>query len=154
VAGVSAARLRDGAAAEDRGVSPAGAAAAPRAPGRFRQELRDRFGPPPEPVEWLLRLAELRLLAARWHIASIHLEGKGVEGIGEVGLRSADSQKPVAGKRISRDGVAGQNGPPAFAKTGNIDVVLSYRNPRGSNDWPSALLAGCVSSMATAPISA
>src|SRR5262249_27628873 len=30
----------------------------------FRQELRDRFGPPPEPVEWLLRLTELRLLAA------------------------------------------------------------------------------------------
>ena len=29
----------------------------------FRQELRDRFGPLPEPAEWLLRLAELRLLA-------------------------------------------------------------------------------------------
>jgi transcription-repair coupling factor (superfamily II helicase) len=41
----------------------------------FAQELRDRFGPPPEPAEWLLRLAELRILAARWHIATIHLEG-------------------------------------------------------------------------------
>jgi transcription-repair coupling factor (superfamily II helicase) len=40
----------------------------------FRQELRDRFGPIPEPAEWLLRLAELRLLASRWQIASIHLE--------------------------------------------------------------------------------
>jgi transcription-repair coupling factor (superfamily II helicase) len=40
----------------------------------YRQELRDRFGPIPEPVEWLLRLAELRLLATRWNIASIHLE--------------------------------------------------------------------------------
>jgi transcription-repair coupling factor (superfamily II helicase) len=40
----------------------------------FRQELRDRFGPPPEAVEWLLRLAELRLLAARWQIATLHLE--------------------------------------------------------------------------------
>jgi transcription-repair coupling factor (superfamily II helicase) len=40
----------------------------------FRQELRDRFGPIPEPTEWLLRLAELRLLAARWQIATIHLE--------------------------------------------------------------------------------
>ena len=27
----------------------------------FRTELRDRFGPPPEAVEWLLRLAQLRL---------------------------------------------------------------------------------------------
>jgi transcription-repair coupling factor (superfamily II helicase) len=40
----------------------------------FRQELRDRFGPWPEPTEWLLRLAELRLLAARWQVAAIHLE--------------------------------------------------------------------------------
>jgi transcription-repair coupling factor (superfamily II helicase) len=40
----------------------------------FRQEMRDRFGPLPEPAEWLLRLTELRLLAAQWKIASIHLE--------------------------------------------------------------------------------
>jgi transcription-repair coupling factor (superfamily II helicase) len=40
----------------------------------FRQELRDRFGPWPEPVEWLLRLAELRLLAARWQVATLHLD--------------------------------------------------------------------------------
>jgi transcription-repair coupling factor (superfamily II helicase) len=40
----------------------------------FRQELRDRFGPLPEAAEWLLRLAELRLLAARWQIADVHLE--------------------------------------------------------------------------------
>ncbi len=45
----------------------------------FRQELRDRFGPLPEPAEWLLRMAELRLLAAHWKVASIHLE-KPVEG--------------------------------------------------------------------------
>jgi transcription-repair coupling factor (superfamily II helicase) len=41
----------------------------------FRQELRDRFGPLPEPAEWLMRLAELRLLAARWQVAAVHLEG-------------------------------------------------------------------------------
>src|SRR5207249_6518247 len=41
----------------------------------FRQELRDRFGPIPEPAEWMLRLAKLRLLAARWQIATVHLEG-------------------------------------------------------------------------------
>src|SRR5262249_23946613 len=40
----------------------------------FRQELVDRYGPLPGPVEWLLRLAELRILAARWQIAGIHLE--------------------------------------------------------------------------------
>ena len=40
----------------------------------FRGELRDRFGAPPEPAEWLLRLAEIRLLAARWQIATIHIE--------------------------------------------------------------------------------
>jgi transcription-repair coupling factor (superfamily II helicase) len=41
----------------------------------FRQELRDRYGPPPEPVEWLLRTTEVRLLCVRWHISSIHRDG-------------------------------------------------------------------------------
>jgi transcription-repair coupling factor (superfamily II helicase) len=40
----------------------------------FRTELRDRFGPLPEPAEWLLRLAEVRLLAARWQVAQVNLE--------------------------------------------------------------------------------
>jgi transcription-repair coupling factor (superfamily II helicase) len=38
----------------------------------FRQELRDRYGPPPEAAEWLLRTTEVRLLCVRWQIASIH----------------------------------------------------------------------------------
>jgi len=38
----------------------------------FRQELRDRYGPPPEAAEWLLRTTEIRLLCMRWQIASIH----------------------------------------------------------------------------------
>ncbi len=42
----------------------------------FRGELRDRYGPIPDAVEWLLRLAELRILASSWQIASLHLEGK------------------------------------------------------------------------------
>ena len=45
----------------------------------FRQELRDRFGPVPEQAEWVLRLAEIRLLAARWHISTIRLEKPSVE---------------------------------------------------------------------------
>jgi transcription-repair coupling factor (superfamily II helicase) len=44
----------------------------------FRKELRDRYGSPPEPAEWLLRLAELRLLATHWKLSSVHLE-KAVE---------------------------------------------------------------------------
>jgi transcription-repair coupling factor (superfamily II helicase) len=40
----------------------------------FRQELRDRYGALPEPADWLLRMAEVRLLAAGWRVASIHLE--------------------------------------------------------------------------------
>jgi transcription-repair coupling factor (superfamily II helicase) len=41
----------------------------------FRQELRDRYGPPPESVEWLLRTTEVRLLCVGWQIASIHRDG-------------------------------------------------------------------------------
>src|SRR5215207_3662631 len=37
----------------------------------FKQELRDRFGPTPDAVEWLVRLAELRLLAAHWQVAGV-----------------------------------------------------------------------------------
>lgn len=40
----------------------------------FRQELADRFGPPPPPAEQLLQLQELRLLAARWSIDAIRVE--------------------------------------------------------------------------------
>jgi len=40
----------------------------------FRRELEDRFGPLPDPVEGLLRLAELRIEATVWQINAIHLE--------------------------------------------------------------------------------
>ncbi|HEY2784574.1 MAG TPA: transcription-repair coupling factor [Fimbriiglobus sp.] len=42
----------------------------------FRQELRDRYGPPPEPAEWLLRTTEIRLACMRWQIAGVHRDGK------------------------------------------------------------------------------
>ena len=45
-------------------------------PDDFRRELRDRYGPVPEPAEWLLRAAEVRLLAARWQIVNVHRVGK------------------------------------------------------------------------------
>jgi transcription-repair coupling factor (superfamily II helicase) len=44
--------------------------------GDFRQELRDRYGPPPEPVEWLLRTTHVRLLCVKWHLAGIHRDGR------------------------------------------------------------------------------
>ncbi|MBI2806412.1 MAG: transcription-repair coupling factor [Planctomycetes bacterium] len=71
----------------------------------FRQELRDRYGPIPPPAEWLLRLAELRILASHWQIADIHLEGKWEhpEGTAEPRLIHA---------------------------TGPVDLVFSYRQPR------------------------
>jgi transcription-repair coupling factor (superfamily II helicase) len=74
--------------------------------GDFRSELRDRFGPIPRAVEWLLRLTELRLLASRWQIATIHLEGRGLE-------------LPEAGDE-----------PGPLRATGPIDLVMGYRNSR------------------------
>jgi transcription-repair coupling factor (superfamily II helicase) len=52
----------------------------------FREELRDRFGPLPDPAEWLLRLAEARLLAARWQIAVVRLETPPGGGMGPTDL--------------------------------------------------------------------
>ena len=37
-------------------------------------ELVDRFGPPPPLVQHLLAMAEIRIAAHRWQIASIHIE--------------------------------------------------------------------------------
>jgi hypothetical protein len=59
-------------------------------------------------VEWLLRLAELRLLAARWQVATVHLEGKGM-GSQANGIALAEA---------------------AGSSEGPVDVVLGYRNPR------------------------
>ncbi|MCI0702299.1 MAG: transcription-repair coupling factor [Planctomycetia bacterium] len=42
----------------------------------FRQELRDRYGAHPEPVEWLLRTTEIRLLCVKWQIASVHRDNR------------------------------------------------------------------------------
>jgi transcription-repair coupling factor (superfamily II helicase) len=42
----------------------------------FRAELRDRYGPHPEPVEWLLRTTEIRLLCVKWQIASVHRDNR------------------------------------------------------------------------------
>jgi transcription-repair coupling factor (superfamily II helicase) len=74
----------------------------------FGSELRDRFGPIPRAVEWLLRLAELRLLASRWQIATVHLENK-----------AKVLEAPPAGDE-----------PAPLTATGPIDLVLGYRDAR------------------------
>jgi transcription-repair coupling factor (superfamily II helicase) len=71
----------------------------------FRQELRDRYGPIPTPVEWLLRLAELRILAHHWQIAGIHLEGKWEHSQGAAV-------------------------PQAITAVGPVDLVLEYTQPK------------------------
>ena len=40
----------------------------------LKDELRDRFGPLPDPAEKLFQVRELQLLAMRWQIHDIHLE--------------------------------------------------------------------------------
>ena len=40
----------------------------------MKDEVRDRFGPLPDPVEKLFLIRELQLLAMRWQIHDIHLE--------------------------------------------------------------------------------
>jgi transcription-repair coupling factor (superfamily II helicase) len=40
----------------------------------FRKELRDRFGHIPTPVEWLLRLAEVRIRSDAWKIGGLHYD--------------------------------------------------------------------------------
>jgi transcription-repair coupling factor (superfamily II helicase) len=66
----------------------------------FREELRDRYGAPPEPAEWLLRLAEIRLLAAGWRVTTVHLEKPppGVSGPTDLvlGYRNAKRIKELA----------------------------------------------------------
>jgi transcription-repair coupling factor (superfamily II helicase) len=72
----------------------------------FRQELRDRYGALPEPAEWLLRVAELRLLAAKWQVATIHLDkpAEGAYGPTDVvlGYRNAKRIKALADRSDGR----------------------------------------------------
>ena len=66
---------------------------------KFREELRDRYGPAPAPVEQLLRLAELRLLAVQNKAQHIRVEAK----FGETTLY--DGLTPLARLRPGQDPV-------------------------------------------------
>jgi transcription-repair coupling factor (superfamily II helicase) len=42
----------------------------------FHAEMTDRFGPPPEPVQRMLRLTELKIDAAVWQVAALRIEDR------------------------------------------------------------------------------
>jgi transcription-repair coupling factor (superfamily II helicase) len=60
----------------------------------FAQEIIDRFGPPPEPAQNLLEMAELRILCERWQIDLVRLDGDYVL----LSSRNAESIKRLASK--------------------------------------------------------
>jgi transcription-repair coupling factor (superfamily II helicase) len=95
----------------------------------FRQEMRDRFGPLPEPAEWLLRLAELRLLAAQWKIASIHLEKSA-----EVGSLAMDVVFGYRSARRIQELAARSNG-----RLRIVDDASAYFRPTSAELEPLAL---------------
>jgi len=102
----------------------------------FRQELRDRFGALPEAAEWLVRLAEVRLLATRWQIVEIHLE-KSLAGPTDIvlGYRSPRKVAKLAEQSEGRIRV--------------VDGSSAYLRLRGNEDEPVELYAllkqSCVS---------
>src|SRR4030095_7919120 len=40
----------------------------------FEREVRDRFGPPPEPVKLLIRVTELKIIAAERAVSTIEVK--------------------------------------------------------------------------------
>jgi transcription-repair coupling factor (superfamily II helicase) len=86
----------------------------------FRQELRDRYGAPPEPTEWMLRLAEIRLLAARWQIENVHRDGRDIV----LTYRSPPLMKKLAG-RGSR-GLRVVDAKQAYWRPENDDALRLY----------------------------
>jgi len=72
----------------------------------FRTELKDRFGKIPAVSEWLVRLAEVRILAAKWQISQIHIERPPAGITGPIDLvftyRNAKRAQTVANKSKGR----------------------------------------------------
>ncbi|MFM7098234.1 MAG: transcription-repair coupling factor [Gemmataceae bacterium] len=72
----------------------------------FRTELKDRFGKIPPVSEWLIRLAEIRILAAKWQIGQIHIErpAAGIAGPTDLVMtyRNAKRAQTVANKSKGR----------------------------------------------------
>ncbi|MGE3808640.1 MAG: transcription-repair coupling factor, partial [Gemmataceae bacterium] len=93
----------------------------------FAKELRDRFGPLPEPVKWLLRLAELRLLAARWQVATIHLEKIGEHWYAVLGYRSKRLIQQLATRAGTRLRVADEESAYYRLKPAETEALPLYK---------------------------
>jgi transcription-repair coupling factor (superfamily II helicase) len=96
----------------------------------FRGELRDRFGQPPEVTEWLLRLAELRLLAARWQVGTVHLEKRSELDIGPIDVvlnyRSARLMQRLAQRSNGRLRVVDDHSAYLRLKPAEVDQAALY----------------------------
>jgi transcription-repair coupling factor (superfamily II helicase) len=101
----------------------------------FRQELRDRYGELPEPAEWMLRLAELRILAARWQVATIHLEPPSLNGQNADG-RPIDVVLGYRSDRLMRR-LARRSG----GRLRIVDQASAYFRLKGAEKQPLALYA-------------
>jgi transcription-repair coupling factor (superfamily II helicase) len=89
----------------------------------FRQELRDRYGAHPEPVEWLLRTTEVRLLCVRWQVAGIHRDGPDLV----FSYRSAERAKQLAARSRGRVKVVDEKSAYLRLKPEEDDPEVMYR---------------------------
>ena len=100
----------------------------------FRQELRDRYGPPPEPAEWLLRLAELRLLATHWRLATVHLEKAPEAGAPTdvvLGYRNTKRVKELAERSKGRLVVVDEKSAYFRLRPTETEALAMYRTIKG-----------------------
>ena len=96
-----------------------------------REALRDRYGPPPEPVRNLLALAEIRQLASRCGVFRIEQQGtridlEAVPPQAEALARTCEALRPQLGRRLQP--VRGR--PAAFFRTdglGEREVLTALR---------------------------
>ena len=88
----------------------------------IRDELKDRFGPPPQEIENLLVLADLRVLGGALNIESINYNDEAIE----LRLRS-----PVGGAKAALQKALGPS-----AKVGNQQIHVAFRRLEG--EWLSS----------------
>jgi transcription-repair coupling factor (superfamily II helicase) len=105
----------------------------------FREELQDRFGALPEPAEWLMRMTEVRLLAARWQIGVVRLEKPSAGVFGPTDL-VLEYKSPRLVKRL-----ADQSG----GRLRVVDQASAYCRLSGPEEAPLALHSMLISLLRT-----